>query len=139
MPAGYSIAVLGSRFGDFPGPVILDDLVCSGNEPNLLECGTGMGSHRCTDGNESAGVICGYTTICEESSLRLVVPNELTGEQLYETEGELDSFNFIDDEIHRGRLEVCEGGQWESVCYDESWGNEDATVACNQLGFSSYG
>ena len=120
--------------------MVLDDLVCSGNEADLLECSTGMGSHTCTDHTQQAGVICSYSTPCENNTLRLVVPNELTGEELYLTEAELESFNFIDDEIHRGRLEVCSGeGRWESVCYQETWQNEDATVACSLLGFSRFG
>ena len=137
---GFSVPILRSRFGGFYGPVVLDDLMCSGNEEDLMECSTGMGSHQCTDHTQDAGVICSHSSPCEENTLRLVVPNELTGEQLYMTEGELEEFNFIDDEIHRGRLEVCRGGGgWESVCYQESWGNGDATVACPQLGFSPFG
>ena len=130
--------VLDSRFGGFYGPVLLDDLLCSGTETNLLECGIGMGTHQCTDHTQDAGVICSYDTPCEEDSLRLV-PNELTADQLYLEEGEIERFSFIDDEVHRGRVEVCVSGEWESVCYSDSWSNEDATVACANLGFSPYG
>ena len=34
-----------------------------------------------------------------------------------------------------GRVEVCQGGQWRTVC-DRDWGNEEARVVCRQLGFS---
>ena len=34
-----------------------------------------------------------------------------------------------------GRVEVCQHGQWRTVCND-GWGNEEAEVVCRQLGFS---
>ena len=133
-----SIAVLGSRYGSYSGPVLLDDLLCRGTEDNLLQCRTGQGTHQCSDHSQDAGVRCMQETQCEDYSLRLV-PNDLTAEELYITEGDLDGFYFIRDEIHRGRVEICMGGEWGSVCYDNSWGNVDATVACRHLGFSPFG
>ena len=46
----------------------------------------------------------------------------------------------IDDELSVGRVEVCLGGRFGTICdtgtiFDDS----DASVVCQQLGFSRYG
>ena len=47
-------------------------------------------------------------------------------------------FDFVQDDVARGRVELCTFNTFGTVC-DSMWNNLDASVVCNQLGFSPYG
>ena len=41
-------------------------------------------------------------------------------------------------DFYFGEAQICHGGVFGGIC-DDSWDNQDASVICNQLGFSRYG
>ena len=53
-----AIAVFRAGFEQGPGPVLLNDMRCTGTESSLLSCShRGIGVHLCTLSND-AGVVC---------------------------------------------------------------------------------
>ena len=146
-----SVPVRRSMYGNSTVPFLLDDIVCTGNESNLLQCPhSGLGMHNC-DSSETAGVICGGTyvnlmMICKSFYyfVSFTLHNEgtcLEGDVRLLRSEELDDYSSVydnSDERLVGRVEVCIGGNYVTVCDDE-WGNSDASVVCRQLGFSPYG
>ncbi|KAM6182234.1 LOW QUALITY PROTEIN: scavenger receptor cysteine-rich domain-containing protein DMBT1 [Erethizon dorsatum] len=107
---GWAVSAPGNaRFGQGSGPIVLDDVACSGHESYLWNCPhRGWLSHNCGH-QEDAGVICTGT----DSSLALRLVNG--GDRC------------------QGRVEVLYQGSWGTVC-DDSWDTNDANVVCRQLG-----
>ena len=66
-----------------------------------------------------------------EDSVRLV--NGIAG-----SENSLPSYDLIKEEVARGRVEICVEGRYGTVS-DDSWDYTDASVVCQQMGFSTNG
>lgn len=72
---------------------------------------------------------------CEDYSVRILIGNDY--DYYYGRVSKGDTY-YINDEIAIGRIELCLNGEWGIICQDY-WQNEDASVACSQLGFARAG
>ena len=80
-------------------------------------------------------VIISPAASCMEGDVRLMI------EDYYSADLTFDYDNlYIKDELKIGRVEVCVGGEFGSVCHDQVFRNSKAvSVVCWQLGFSKNG
>ncbi|KAK6194751.1 hypothetical protein SNE40_000318 [Patella caerulea] len=104
-------------YGQGTGMVWLDDVNCTGSEPNLAACRhRAWGKSNCRH-NEDASVICPHV---QPSSFNISV--RLVG----------------GGKPGAGRVEVLFRGQWGTVC-DDHWDNQAAKVVCRMLGLPTLG
>ncbi|XP_027031617.1 antigen WC1.1-like isoform X1 [Tachysurus fulvidraco] len=107
---GYALTINGQDgpYTNGKGPILMDELNCTGKERSLWECPSVREGHDCGH-KEDAGVVCS-----EYKALRLT--------------GGLDQCS--------GRVEIHRNGTWGTVC-EECWDKEEASMACEMLGCGS--
>ncbi|XP_033754410.1 neurotrypsin-like [Pecten maximus] len=102
-----------SDYGRGRGPTWTDDIICNGDEDELVNCNFHSSPDRDCSVTSVGAIVGIQCTPYEEGQLRLVDgPSKL-----------------------EGRLEVYHNGQWGVVC-NRRVDKDIATVVCRQLGFS---
>ena len=68
-----------------------------------------------------------FTAFCDDGAVRLSIDDRIP-----------NSYELIYDGLAIGRVEVCDGTSYGTLCRD-SWDYEAASVICSDLGFSAFG
>ena len=124
-------AKVNAYFGPGTGPTLLTNLACSGSESSLLQCHRHFCEAYPCSHDKDAGVICERKSTVNYS----ITYYDLVPSVAHCTDGDI---RLGDGAVLRGRVEVCINGTWGTIC-DHHWTQQEASVVCSHLGYSSYG
>ena len=65
--------------------------------------------------------MCVLADTCIEGDVRLLTSDDFS---------DLTNVEDLRDDLERGRVEVCIDGRYGTVCDNEYWDNQDASVSC---------
>ncbi|XP_062586300.1 deleted in malignant brain tumors 1 protein-like, partial [Saccostrea cucullata] len=138
-PWQISVSYCCARHGQGTGPIWLDDVQCIGNETDISECvHIGWGNHNCGH-QEDVSVNCLPEKEMSTSIPTAHVTSHTTTTETATTEQRMPftPIRLVNGNTpYEGRVEVYHNGEWGTIC-DDIWDNQDATVVCRSLGFST--
>ncbi|NXV76046.1 NETR protein, partial [Atlantisia rogersi] len=126
--SGNPKALSWAHYGQGSGPILLDEVECSGNELSLDQCKKSDWGQQNCDHIEDAGVSCDPFTgtdlqLYASQTWPVLIPHYMGTVRL--AGGHSPS---------EGRVEVYYNGDWGTIC-DDGWTDLNAQVVCRQLGF----
>ncbi|NXD19699.1 NETR protein, partial [Spelaeornis formosus] len=117
--SGTPKALSWAHYGQGSGPILLDEVQCSGNELSLDQCKKSDWGQQNCDHIEDAGVSC----------------DPFTGTDVQPCQSDAGTVRLAGGRSPgEGRVEVYYNGDWGTVC-DDGWTDLGAQVICRQLGF----
>ncbi|NXQ42285.1 NETR protein, partial [Catharus fuscescens] len=130
--SGTPKALSWAHYGQGSGPILLDEVQCSGNELSLDQCKKSDWGQQNCDHIEDAGVSCdpftGNPLVQDPAQLPCMTPTRAAGCGTEKGAIRLAGGRSPSE----GRVEVYYNGDWGTVC-DDGWTDLSAQVVCRQL------
>lgn len=114
---------------------------CFGNETNILECHYNVIPsipNRCSNyrySSDETSVVCLPGIILFSLNLAVDFRSSCSDGQIGDTQCEDGQLRLSGESPYRGRVEICKGSVWGTVCYANGFSSNDAAVICRMLGY----